>query len=536
MNSVMYDVGLLEKGLSTTISRRYSPIFSKKIFSSIKKSNENNFVLDNIESIGIPEYQQELIGLYNSKFSLNYSYIIPNNIKLVQGLMMDSLVFGYDMETDEINLYTMNVSTLFNLGVDMPKLLDTCFNYNTEGKIYAFRIDAEYTSENQISFKAVRLISKKSLVVDKFCFFPYEIISSAMGVIKRCMDMGVTFRMVQNFPDGLKKERFVSASEKILSMYCDNKEATRWVRASYFPIKAFMYLPVLGAPSTSSMVTRVNLFNLDAICPVTSKEQLKVEKIKNPLESLILRSSISTRLAELQLAGGWDYMEAVESIPNIDKYFNSDSDKYLVPSYVLNQVLSSLSIEEQHRVCEDIGASDIYDTMSSMLTENRVIDISRMDEMALRRMLHKGIYNVISISKKCKYYSMIVTNSREILAKMYGEDYFARCEAYNVRWYELCKRIKAEKDIESSLKYCGFPVTEDTIAFCKEYKDVMTSEQEAPSSTFSEIAGQEWKRVPSTTESILCRSCFSALEYDGKISNYYEYFVKSAVVRVIKLG
>ena len=132
-DKIIYDLSKFEKALEGTVLRGFNEAFQKQIYSKLKAKKENNFVLENIDALAFSEKRSEcisglreaLLGVYNKIFSENYSYIIPDVIKVTQGMMMDSLAFGVNMQTGDVALYTMNIRSLFGLGVDQPKLYNT---------------------------------------------------------------------------------------------------------------------------------------------------------------------------------------------------------------------------------------------------------------------------------------------------------------------------------------------------------------------------------------------------------------------------
>lgn len=543
MDVVTYDLQKLNGALEGTVIRKYLMQFSKQISSRIKSSSENNFILENIETLALSKKSYEriqglyedLLNLYNSKFSPNYSYVVPENIKIVQASLLDGLMFGYNMNTGAIALYTTNVKSLFNMGINTPKLLESCYSNNLNGMLFAYRIDIEYASHGQVLYKAVKPIGNKKLVMSDFCFFPYDYVYAAMGLLNSWLNKGMTFKIVQTM-DGLIKERFVSCSEKVLSEYCDSEEAVKGLKATMFPVKGIAYLPVLGAPSITSMVTKVDFFSVDTIYPVSSKADIKVERVKNPIESVMLKSAIMNKLREANSEGNWEYFDMLENVPSFAKYFKSESDLYTADVRNLSKILDSLTVEELKQVCSDVGGEENYKNMLSLVKKPEVMDISGMSDDEIRNMLSNGIYNVTYMGKGCKNLSMTVTNSGFYLKKMYGSDYFGRCEGFNPRWYKLRSLLtKSNDSADTILEYCGFPVNDDTVKFCNDIRNGTLSEEMKQS--FLDSSNIVEEHSPSDTKSILCRVCFGAVSMqDGKVQGYYRYFDRDRVIRVVKLS
>lgn len=595
-DKIIYDLSKFEKALEGTVLRGFNEAFQKQIYSKLKAKKENNFVLENIDALAfsekrsecIPGLREALLGVYNNIFSENYSYIIPDVIKVTQGMMMDSLAFGVNMQTGDVALYTMNIRSLFGLGVDQPKLYNTCFDLNSKGIIHAYRIDSTYRVGDKLEFKAVNLIANKKLQASNFCFFPYEVVYAAMRFISGMLDRGVTFRVVQTLDSGVIKERFISLNENLLGAFCDNASAVKGLKVEYYPVKGYMYAPVLGAPSITAMVSQINMFNLDTLSPVTSKEELKVTKAANPIENMILRESISIRFKEMNKSGGWEFMDAVEAIPGIDSYFKSSDDKYMVSEVGLSKILNKMSQDDLNKVCDAIGARGAYNSIKLLVNENSLVDTSGMSVSGLRKLLANGVYNVIIRGMDCKMHSIMVTNSKKVLSQVYGEGYFAKYESFGPRYWELVRRVSNGIGTpEEILTYCGFPVHKNTLEYVKNYNRVFAfynagdtekakayedlkesteqgmdddslyglratmlelimtdSESDFVFATFDKdrkinlFDESKYLKSESTSprDNILCRSCFGAYEEDGKIKNYYRYVNIDRVVRLIKIG
>lgn len=554
MESKVYNVKNLNDALEGTLMRGYLLAFSKQVSSNMRKYKENNLVLQNIDVLcyskspeeRVDGLKEDLVERYNKVFSPEYSYIIPESIKVVQALLMDTLVFGYNLSTGDIALYTLNLHALFKMGIDAERLMQVCYDSNQCGIIHAYRIDFDYDSLDRIVYKAVKLISNKKLDTTNFCFFPYDYVLAAMHIVSSCLKRGMTLKITQTV-EGLIKKRVVSCNKKVLAEYCDNPKAVEGVNPSFFPLKGYMYLPVVGAPSLTAMVTKVSLFETDTISPILSKEDIGVEKAVNPIESIILKNSITNKLREQYEFDSWAYCDSLEKIPGLES-IAADGSMYSFDVKQLGKVLDTLKMDELKDLCFGIEADAYYNDMKGLITCGEVLNVDELrktPQSELKKMLSTGIYSVVSMGKKGKYYSMIVTNNRDYLKQSYGEDYFGKYEGFNVRFFEMKRRFKynRQESVEEVLTYCGFPVNEDTMAFAKNLQEEVVSLSEDIS--ISNIGSREKEvfqsysdvneKAEASTDGILCRSCFNSVNANGKISDYYRYFSRSRVVKVIKL-
>lgn len=552
MEKQSFSVSTIDSNLKNSIIAKYVPQFDKMISSVLKNSanGEDNFSIPNIDTLALdeemtPELGKELVNEYNSHFNPVYSNMIPVNIKIEQAAMMDSLMFGYELSTGKINLYTLNVGLLFGLGVDNDKMVERCFERNQIGVIHAYRIDMEYVSEKEFFFKAVSPQKKTLLYADDYVFFPYLYIDRGMKLLHMFMDKGFVLKVSQDLGD-LVKTRYITDSKTVLKKYCDNEQAIEGVKGSYFPLKGYMYAPVVGAPSTTAMVTKIDLFSIMRIDPVRSYADIKVNKVSDPIRNAIVTDSIMKRMIELEQEDGWDYVDIMNNLPNGDKVFKDQQGRGVVNIVLLSKYLHTLDEDTLEGLVNEVpGCLDVVNKFSKIFNRYEFVDFSQMSRTEVRKALNEGIYKIVWMRSNCSYSTSTVTNNRKILEEIYGKGYFPKYEALNVRLNMLRYRVSMGYNIEESLVYCGFPVDADLIKAAEEFKNDSSGmsmedpEYSVASKKFKEdvveLTGAQGK-AEAATGSILARTCFATVKPDGSVDDYYRYISLPKVVRAIRIG
>lgn len=549
MEKQSFSAVTIEGNLSNSILYSFMNEFKKIIESDIKGIKEgDNFFVQNIDWLcyddnGVPGLKDALLKKYNDRFNVKYSCLIPNSIKVNQAVLMDGLAFGVNVNTGDIKLYTLNVDTLFGLGVDADKVHTKCLERNMSGILHAYRIDIEYVSENEFQYKAVSLNKNNYLYASDYVLFSYAYIKGAMDLLSRWLEMGIVLKVEQEV-GGILKKRYVTQLTKLLKDYCDNEEAVDGIKSSYYPLKGYMYVPVIGAPSTTAMVTKVDLFSLNRVMPVRSKKEIDIEKVKDPVKDTVIKTVIVKRLTEIEKTDSWGYMDIMYNLPRSEELFKDYESRGLVNTRLLSKYVNSLKDNEIEELCNMIpGTNEEVSRMSEVFSKSELVDMTKVSQATLRSMLRNGIYSVISVNKDCSYSSYIVTNNRNVLSRVYGKNYFAELEGDNVKIAELRLRVAKGENIPDALEYCGFPKDDaELIKAAEAFREDSgegginenISSQMLRTVAVNSLGGQD--RKESSTGSILCRRLFGIRKEDGSVEDYYRYVSLPKIVRMIKLG
>lgn len=486
----------------------------------------------------IPELGNQLIQVYNGTMGLVSGVEnIPNEVKVLQGALLDGLCYGYDIETGSAEIYTMNINLLSGMkdsGVDMTKQI---MDKNKKAELKAYRIDAEYTvSSDEFTFKAVN--HRKKLDIDEtVVMIPYLAGVRMMKLLETFLNSNMVLKTSQSVNGGVKV-RCITKNKRVLEKFCDSPVAVQGVESSFFPMRGFFYAPVIGAPSTTSMVTNINLFALDELRKVDSVSDLRklgVEKPEDPIESMISEHVIVSELMKLKGStdeGSKEFQKLLSSLPRVDDLI---PDRSNVSSATISKYLHSLSKEEIVNATVMVpGASRSVGRRCRVFTGERPLTDEEMKDV--RGTLKKYICRFIIRKKDCSLSSITCTNSHYILSKIYGDNYFAEYEGFGVRFYEMLSEIYEGRDSKEALEANGFKVSDEVLALTNEARNSPNNERiEAELKTL--ISGEEGvkTRKSSSTNSIMVRT-LSAYITDGAVVDYYRSLDTSKIVRASVLS
>lgn len=462
----------LEQNLGRTVMGEYVSDIDKIIL-RLLQGNGQNVCVPTLEYLldTLPGLQSKLIDIYNMNMGLQEGVQnIPDELKASQGALFDGLCFGYDMRDDTYALYTLNFNLLNLMGNTGVNMIKQCIEKNIKGEVKGYRIDIEYTL-NSDSFSCKPVNHRKPIddSDEGVKLIPYIVIARMMKIVENMLSGGSVLKTVQEVGE-LYKIRCISKNEKALVRFCDSPSAVKGLECSFFPLKAFFYAPVLGAPSTTSMVTNVNMFRLcelRILKTVTQVKELGVEKPKNPIVKIITEGLIVSKLMSLKGNNPVKLMELINSFPKAGNLLGGLESAEKVSSTILTKYLHSITkSERQEVVCmipnckEELGSR-----LSVFLEEGIELPSERLEEMVsgvspehikefngrvgklfkdaveipaegfdgLRDILKTNICKFTIRKKDCTLSSVIGTNSRELLAKIYGKDYFKQYESFGVR-------------------------------------------------------------------------------------------------------
>ena len=557
----------LERTLRGTIYSRYKSVIDNYILSKLKNEGTNfdvpivQVVLG--ESSGL---KKALLDLYDKKMSFEDTSGISEEIKLLQASVFDSLVVGVNVEKGgEFAIYTANMNTIFSTDSNSKFAIEKTVELNRQGIINAVRMDIEYTTEEGFTYKPVSLnknTNLKTFDMDKgegrFLLVPYIVIQRSMVFFKSMLDDRRILEVKQSLGD-VVKTRYITTREDALAHYSDNKEFVKSLSPEYFPLKCFFYAPVLGAPSTTLGKTRIDIINIDEVRSVSKP---KVEKAKNGINALVVDSVVQSELEKLRVENTDEYIRVVCSLPRI-RDFIPDVDS-IEPSVLgVVKYLHSLHEKDYEKAIAVINAhvniSDRSSSLGKVINTFENVDVSSLDNDLLKSMLKDGVYKIIIRKKNCEYSSMVVSNNKDILKMVYGDDYFGKYESLGTRLYKLESMIEssisisdyydnkgntAEKeyemmgDIYEALTYCGFNSDSATV---KEVFEIMITDlhdknhHDRLAELFSEGKSKKPVRKSASSNVILARKLFASATSEG-VEDYYRYIDISKIVSMYKLG
>lgn len=389
---------------------------------------------------------------------------VSETLRLVQGMAFDGEFIGYNKKTGEAKLYSGKAKRIKQLTGREFNLVKT-EEKNKRGVIHCMRLDVSYETESQFTVKAVNLNVKTELVLEDTIFIPFWVIPSMIRVLYSLLRAAPAVELAQSYGHSLKT-RYVSGKAKVIRKYTDDL-LKNVPKPMSFPLYFQVYLPVLGAPSSTVGLTRVDLLSLERIKSVSPKdwESLPIAPVNpNPLSSLLQEQVASVYIDSL-------------FIPEISSKTQSFKNRVLntMNSFGLNvtpesgrfeliKKMHEFSAEQNMIFWKQAVPTDFHTYLlrvSQLLNNYEVVEFA--SEREFRAALYDGVYLVNSLTKGGKFSKAIVTNSKDILRAAYGENYVARYESKRVK-EELAVQLLQEgaswEDVER-LSGISFEVTED---------------------------------------------------------------------------
>ena len=545
----------LEKKLGQTIMSCYSQDIDDYFLNQLSSNGK----------IAIPTLQRflELAQNYSSDLlefyleSLGYEGVggINTDTMIAQAALLDSLCFVYDSYKDEYTIATMNFELLYDFEVkyDMVKQVLT---KNRQGIVKAYRVDIEYINSGK-EFK-FRVVNARDYDIDesksdgdgskRFYLIPYLIAVRLMWIIDKVLSNGNTLRITQDIESmGIEKTRLISKDYDTLSSMCDIPEAVKGLSPKFFPLKGFFYAPVVGASSTSSMLTKINIFDIDIVRIVTDKDYKKfnVYKRKNSLKELIEDSLIVNKLICIKNADLLDFTYLIDKLPRRNELISQDVGN--LSESGISKYLHSLSEEELQEVCSIVEVSDEVPERMELFSNGRLLNIE--DVSNIEELLKKGIVKLVLQKKDCKLSSVICTNNRGILSDIYGSDYVKKYEGFSVKFYSIWSWLKYkfnsgssfnDTELKRELNKVGFPSDEEVL---QEIKGIVGEDNSSKVLLdrcetdlmyyFAEKMGINPKMSnhgEGYSKVLLARTLTAYIDNDDNPVDYYRYIDKSKII------
>ena len=527
----------LEQNLGRTILGEYGPQIDNIILRDFQSQGENvavptlGFLLEELNGL-----QQKLVDMYNGYMGL-YDGVqdIPDTVKISQGALLDGLCFGYDVEKDDFALYTMNFNLLNimgNTGIDMGK---QCIEKNIKGEVKGYRIDVEYSvNSDSFNFKAVNHRKVISDSEKDVILIPYIVVLRMMKIIESFLSGGSVLKAVQLIGSS-EKTRCITKNTKVLELFSDSPEAIKNVGSSFFPLRGFFYAPVVGAPSTTSMVTNINIFNLSELRVLNKVNQIKqmgIEKAENPVRSIIIDNVISSSLLKLSVDNPSKLSEIMEMLPESKlwkrlDYFDGNLNGAMITKYLHS--IGKKDIEEVLNIVpgarEEIERKEKVFSGSAKKLEN-------FDN--LREVLKNHVCRFIIRKKDCSLSSCVCTNSSKILREIYGKDYFKEYEGFGVRIYEVMEEYNCGRDLKESLVDNGFELSNE---YVEGIRNILESSihTDKIKKEIAELLGYKTRSSSSVGNNIMVRTLSAYITENG-VEDYYRYVDEDKIIDAIILG
>lgn len=520
-----------------------------------------------------PGMKAQLIELYNKTMNGVKGFEqIGDDIKFAQGALLDGLCYVCNLQDGSISIGTMNFDILCDLDVefDMRKQI---MEKNLKGIIKAYRIDVEYINGDQeFTFKAVNArnydIDEHKPDADEtkqFALAPYIAGVRLMKLCEAILHSGNVMR-VRQVNNGVVKIRFLTENQEILKKYCDDPTAVSAVKSNYFPLRGFFYAPVVGAPSTTAMVSRVSLFDIDNVRAASEEhiEKAGIKKPENPIRDLIGDRYFVSAMLQLK---GKDPDAFVAMLKKLSYQGKLIKNPEMVDAKELSAYLHGVTPAAVEKAYRLVGVDDkinfamrYFDGTSRPMTDEELVNI----EDTLKNHVCK-----FTIRKNdCSLGSVFGTNSGSMLAALYGIDYFGIYESFGARFgriekflKELFEEVNAGDDctlgsvlwqdaISEISEGMHLPfddeIFEDLVEKAKEYhEDGADAYVRHMKAMFAKLCGVDLKRSEAASKAaaenknngtFMCRSLAAYVDENGKVVEYYKNLSISKIVSATILG
>lgn len=378
-----------------------------------------------------PELRDGLTFLYESTLPVTgKDGPVGESMKVNQGMALDGLFYAYNLDNGEFKLYTANPIVLNSLHGGGGFNSSKTYEHNMNGIINAMRVDVKYLSPRTGVYeaKATRLTGPRVLDTEKFLFVPYYVITRLIQMLVSLLNAGRVVEIVHN-ADGAPHQRLVSMNPTVLSEYNHDSAFTSDLKMVDFRYTGGLYLPVVGAPSTTSGITRINFANLDRVSTV-NRRSVDLEPADNNPFRMIEREIIKIFVRQVFASENddvkpmlWDLLRKLKTdIPYDSK------------EYEYQRAITDMAPDTRNRLWNRLppGLIKYGERMNSLIDRYEAVEIPETVS-DLRQMLNKALYRIVVMRSTGTFFTVYATNSNSILRMAYGDNYVARYEDQGVR-------------------------------------------------------------------------------------------------------
>jgi hypothetical protein len=269
----------LENNLRNTIFGRHIKEIDNHLLNILNSDGENfaiptlDFFLKDKEDI-----KAELLELYNDVMGKEDIKNIPDNIKIAQAALIDTLCFGYSFYGNRLQLITLNVG-LFDIwaNFDMRFSPQEILRYNRGDvsrdkilydeslfKCFSVYVKYEESTKTLVTSPFYHIFSPKrsdELTCEiqntqpfsldnstKAVIIPYLFVSRMMHIIENQINTKGVF-LAKQVIDGEEKIKFITRDADLFHKYDKSFSVTFDIclESFCFPLKGYFYAPVLGS-------------------------------------------------------------------------------------------------------------------------------------------------------------------------------------------------------------------------------------------------------------------------------------------------
>ena len=455
------------------------------------------------------------------------------------GVAMSTLYMVYTIgaegESDKIELYTSSYQVLNSLATSgsliskkeaLPVELNKFKLHLTDSKkiskalkdgmkVPAVRLEPHIVGSDT-KFKGQ--IPKTPIDLNRCFVIPVKVVDICMGLVNNLLQSNL-MRVIQG-----DKVRVVTKDLNILKSIYKEDRAKKLVNFIHNPLTNTFYVPSVGASIHTAGVTNINLMTLDAIQPATLGEvdltDLNVDlTLARGFYEKSVRKMKQLELKKLSGVLGIDITG--DTVPAM-KYKCLSIEKYDQEYYVLMKENKDIfKVDEFRALPNKLGS--LYDDVPIPLNKDE-----------LKELMGTGIFKVVITKRTGGLSTMIVTNSRQELEKMYGRSYIGKYESLRVRITrirEILAKYKGDivsvKDLEKIEKLFRVDIPLD-IAIPK------TSLLEFLLAKENMI--EQRKTVVNNPEYVRVKNCVARIDKDGNPKDFYKQIDLRSVVSITRLS
>lgn len=437
---------------------KYTNDVAKFIASSV---NQEHFMIPTIYTFlrEFKGFKEELLKSYEKNYSnlKGYDTLQDFNdfemVKLYQSAMDEGMVFALNLETNKLGLYTSRERTLDLLGKEYKFNKDKTVEKNLDDIVHCMRLDVTYVGNDETEVE-IKNTSRDKITPKTHILIPFNVMHTLERFFEVSFKKGKVLKVLQN-KEGVLKERYLTENPAVLASHNEDGRVLA-SDAWYFTGVGHMYAPVLGAPSNTMGMSRVDLLNVEKVSVVKAEEGL-VEVAMGTSESLYAPQIFSWVLKSLIDKDEDRALRFLTVLYNLDsirsKYPNLQTDTLREFAGKILSAIGSLTEEELEQVKRvfSLVYLDRLDFYNKLFTQYKQVEIpSNLDD--LEALMKEGGYKVTLITLGSKLSVVYCTNNNELLRKIYGEDYDTKFESVGNRIRKINKLLENEEGTEEDLR------------------------------------------------------------------------------------
>lgn len=442
--------------------------YSNDILEFVKKQfNQPEFSIPTFNTYLrlLPGLGEKLLEKYGNNYRAQKKYDkVSEDVKLFQSAMDEGMIFALNKETGKLGIYTSRERTLNLLEVDYKFDKEKTCEKNAEGVIHCMRLDFSYEGYGDLSVE-VKATSRDKITPDTHILIPVRIIEILENTIRKVLEGKKTILKITQNKNGIAKERFVTVDPSTLAKYNENGEVVVDVIWSFDSI-ASMYIPVLGAPSNTLAMTRVDLLDIDKIEVVKDNGKL-VEIGKSDLEGMLAPQIFSWMLKILidrDKTKAKLFLDILSKIPSVKESIKEEINTENLDEYA-GKILSSiknvrgeeLEVVKAHFSLQFVERIEHY---KNIFKKYEQVEIpSSLDE--LEKLMYTGGFKLTYITSGNKVSQIYCTKSSDLLKDVYGEDYDRKYASIGNRIRTVKRKIADGGNQEALMKEYNLETLEE---------------------------------------------------------------------------